>query len=103
MPMKFKIFAIAAALAAGTSSAAISRDGISGIDEFSPPVCWAGWIWNSNGFCQRVATTPAGYGNPVTGTVSGEEAGAANGSRPPAAGPCAAGSVYSLGYCYPAH
>jgi hypothetical protein len=57
MPMKFKIFAIAAALAAGTSSAAISRDGISTRDEFSgTPACRAGWIWNNNGFCQRVAT-----------------------------------------------
>jgi hypothetical protein len=124
MPTKFKIFAIAAALAAGTSSAAMAQY-----------ACPAGYTYY-NGVCQPVAApAPApGYSNPVSGTFSGESAGASSGaatggpvgavvggalgaaggavqgtanmltggSTPPAAGPCAPGMVYSGGYCYPA-
>jgi hypothetical protein len=63
MPTKFKVFAIAAALAAGASSAAMAQ-------------CAPGYAY-INGVCQP-ARAP-GYGNPVTGTVSGEAAGAASG------------------------
>jgi hypothetical protein len=100
MPTEFKIFAIAAALAAGTSSAAMAQD-VAGQPGPLPVTCPAGYALFGRYHCRPV--TPPGYGSPVTGSVSGEEAGAANGSKPPAAGPCAAGSVYSLGYCYPAH
>jgi hypothetical protein len=95
MPTKFKVFAIAAVLAAGTSSAAM------------------------------------GCSNPVSSTVSGEAAGAANGwpegcwfyprtggarpgapgsgtanmlsggSTPPPAPACGPGYTYLKGYCYP--
>jgi hypothetical protein len=99
MPTKFKIFAIAAALAAGTSSAAMAQGGYG--RPGPEPTCPAGYALYGHSSCRPVAAP--GYGNPVTGNVSGEEAGAANGSKPPAAGPCAAGYVYSLGYCYPAH
>ena len=97
MPTKLKIFAIAAVLAAGTSSAAMAES----MRPLPPPTCPAGYELYGHSSCRPVAAP--GYANPVTGTVSGEEAGAANGSKPPAAGPCAAGYVYSLGYCYPAH
>ncbi len=115
MPTKFKIFAIAAALAAGTSSVAMGQY-----------ACAPGYTYY-NGVCQPVRAP--GYGNPVSGTVSGEAAGAANGAA--AAGPvgavvggalgaaggavtgtanmltpsapaCAAGYTYYNGACYPA-
>ena len=129
MPTKFTIFAIAAALAAGTSSAAMAQY-----------ACPAGYTYY-NGVCQP-ATAPAptpGYGNPVTGTFSGEAAGASQGaatggpvgavvggalgaaggavqgtanmltggSTPPAtpaapAPACGVGYTYYNGYCYPA-
>ena len=117
MPTKFKVLAIAAALAAGTSSAAMAQ-------------CAPGYYY-ANGVCQPAGAT--GYGNPVSGAVSGEAAGAANGaatggpvgavvggalgaaggtlqgtgnmlsggSTPPAAPACAAGYYYANGYCYP--
>ena len=65
MPTRFKVLAIAAALAAGTSSAAMAQY-----------TCAPGYAY-VNGVCQ-----PAGapsYGNPVSGAVSGEAAGAAQG------------------------
>ena len=65
MPTRFKVFAIAAALAAGTSSAAMAQY-----------ACAPGYTY-INGVCQP-ARAP-GYGNPVTGTVSGEAAGASSG------------------------
>ena len=65
MNTRFKIFAIAAALAAGTSSAAMAQY-----------ACAPGYAY-INGVCQSVQTP--GYGNPVTGTVSGEAAGASSG------------------------
>jgi hypothetical protein len=65
MPTRFKVLAIAAALAAGTSSAAMAQY-----------TCAPGYAY-INGVCQPVQTP--GYGNPVTGTVSGEAAGAASG------------------------
>ena len=117
MPTRFKVFAIAAALAAGTSSAAMAQY-----------ACAPGYTYY-NGVCQPVRAP--GYGNPVSGTVSGEAAGAANGAA--AAGPvgavvggalgaaggavsgtsnmltgappapaCAAGYTYYNGACYPA-
>jgi hypothetical protein len=95
MPTKFKIFAIAAALAAGTSSAAM--EALASVGYRLPDTCTEGYIYY-NGLCRRVPPPP-GCGNPVTGT------GAANtltgGSTSSAACPCGAGSVYSLGYCYP--
>jgi hypothetical protein len=94
MPTKFKIFAIAAALAAGTSSAAMASVGYR-----LPDTCTAGYIYY-NGLCRRVAPPP-GCDNTVTGTGTANTL--TGGSTPPAACPCAAGYVYSLGYCYPAH
>jgi hypothetical protein len=130
MPPKFKIFAIAAALAAGTSSApmasigyrlpdtrevaglsaerasgsAIGRplvlvqDGNHGPWSNTLSICTTGYIWY-HGYCRRVAPPPPGCGNPGTGTGTANTL--TGGSTPPAACPCAAGYVYSLGYCYP--
>jgi hypothetical protein len=116
MPTKFKIFAIAAALAAGTSSTAMAQY-----------ACRPGYSLY-NGICQPIPETayPAG---PVSGAAAGEENGAANGAA--AAGPvgaliggavgtatgavagtagalagaatpaCAYGYYYYNGYCYP--
>ena len=64
MPTRFKVLAIAAALAAGTSSAAMAQ------------YCAPGYYY-TNGVCQPAGDP--GYGNPVSGTVSGEAAGAAQG------------------------
>ena len=118
MPTKFKVIAIAAALAAGTSGAAMAQY-----------ACPAGYTY-INGVCQPAAP---GYGNPVSGAASGEAAGAAQGyqsggpvgavvggalgaaggtlqgtgnmlsggSSPPAAPACAAGYYFYNGYCYP--
>jgi hypothetical protein len=63
MPTRFKVIAIAVALAAGTSSAAMAQ-------------CAPGFYY-ANGVCQPAGAP--GYGNPVSGTVSGEAAGAAQG------------------------
>jgi hypothetical protein len=120
MPTRLKVLAIAAALAAGTSSAAMAQY-----------TCPPGYTYY-NGVCQPAGAP--GYGNPVSGTVSGEAAGAASGyatggpvgaavggalgaaggalsgtanmlsgsSTPPAAPVCAAGYyLASNGYCYP--
>src|SRR5215475_9355184 len=116
MQTRLKMFAIAAALAAGASSAATAQY-----------ACAPGYTYRG-GVCQPVQ--PQGYGNPVSGAVSGEAAGAASGyraggpvgavvggavgtatgtltgtgnmlsggSRPPA---CARGYHYYNGYCYP--
>ncbi len=65
MPTRFKVFAIAAALAAGTSSAAMAQY-----------ACAPGYTY-FNGVCQPVRAP--GYGNPVSGAVSGEANGAASG------------------------
>jgi len=65
MPTKLKMFAVAAALAAGTSSAAMAQY-----------ACAPGYYY-ANGVCQP--TGAPGYGNPVSGAVSGEGAGAAQG------------------------
>ena len=71
MPTRFKVLAIAAALAAGTSSAAMAQY-----------ACSPGYTF-INGVCQPVAAAPGyanpGYGNPVSGAVSGEATGAAQG------------------------
>ena len=69
-----KMFAVAAALAAGLSSAAMAQY-----------YCAPGYTFY-RGVCQPVR--PLGYGNPVSGAVSGEAAGAASGYR--AAGPVGA-------------
>jgi hypothetical protein len=63
MPTRFKVLAIAAALAAGTSSAAMAQ-------------CAPGYYY-ANGICQPAGAP--GYGNPVSGAASGEAAGAAQG------------------------
>jgi hypothetical protein len=65
MPTRFKVFAIAAVLAAGTSSAAMA--------EYP---CAQGYALYG-GVCQPVPAP--GYSNPVSGAVSGEESGAASG------------------------
>ena len=110
MPTRFKVLAIAAALAAGTSSAAMA--------EYP---CAPGYALY-RGVCQPIP----GYSNPVSGTVSGEAAGAASGDA--TGGPvgalvggalgaaggalagttnmlgapgCNAGYYYYSGYCYP--
>ena len=117
MPTKFKVFAIAAALAASTSGAAMAQY-----------ACAPGYTYY-NGACQP--TQPPGYSNPVSGTVSGEATGAAQGAAtggpvgavvggalgaaggaisgtanmltPSAPAPaCAPGYIYSAGACYPA-
>ena len=120
MPTKLKTLAVAADLAAGTSSAAMAQY-----------ACPSGYTY-INGVCQPVGTP--GYGNPVSGTVSGEQSGAAQGyatggpvgavvggalgaaggalqgtgnmlsgsSTPPPTPACAAGFYLYNGYCYPA-
>ena len=65
MPTRLKVFAIAAALAAGTSSAAMAQY-----------ACAPGYTFY-NGICQPVRA-PA-YSNPASGAVTGEERGAAGG------------------------
>src|SRR5215467_7491585 len=65
MSTRFKMFAVAAALAAGTSSAAMAQY-----------ACAPGYTYY-NGVCQPVQSP--GYGNPVSGAVSGEAQGAAQG------------------------
>ena len=65
MPTRFKVLAIAAALAAGTSSAAMAQY-----------ACAPGYTY-VNGVCQPAGSP--GYGNPVSGAVSGEASGAAQG------------------------
>jgi hypothetical protein len=116
MQTRLKMLAIAAALAAGTSSAAMAQYA----------ACAPGYTY-INGVCQP-AQAP-GYGNPVSGTVSGEAAGAASGYATggpvgavvggalgaaggavsgtanmltPSAPACAAGYTYSPGASYPA-
>ena len=114
MGTKSRIFAAAAALAAGASTAAMAQ-------------CPPGYAFYG-GVCQP--TGSPGYSNPVSGAVSGEAAGAASGYR--AAGPvgalvggalgtaagtvsgtanmvtggapqpaCGYGYQYYNGYCYP--
>ena len=65
MPTKFKVLAIAAALTAGASSAAMAQY-----------ACAPGYTY-MNGVCQPAQ--PLGYGNPVSGAVSGEASGASQG------------------------
>jgi hypothetical protein len=74
MRSKLKMFAIAAALAAGTSGAAMAQY-----------PCAPGYALHG-GVCQP--TRPLGSSNPVSGAVSGEAAGAASGYR--AGGPVGA-------------
>ncbi|HEY3912573.1 MAG TPA: hypothetical protein VGM07_22190 [Stellaceae bacterium] len=79
MPARLKVLAIAAALAAGTSGAAMAQ--------YS---CPPGYVLY-NGTCQPApAPAPApGYpSGPLSGAAAGEEAGAANGAA--AAGPVGA-------------
>jgi len=126
MPTKVKVFATAAVLAAGTSSAALAQY-----------TCPAGYVYSA-GVCQLVAapapaypSTPAYPSNPVSGAVSGGQAGAAQGAATggpvgaivggalgtatgtvagtanavtgvPASTMCGPGFTYYNGYCYPA-
>src|SRR5215469_8180736 len=73
MPTKFRIFAIATALAAGTSGAAMAQY-----------ACPPGYTYY-NGACQP-APAP-GYSNPVSGAASGGAAGAGGCPRPTAPAP----------------
>jgi len=66
MLTKFKVFAVAAALATGTSSAAMAQY-----------ACPPNYMYY-NGVCQPVPSP--GYSNPASGAVSGEAAGAASGN-----------------------
>ncbi len=66
MPTKFKVLAIVATLAAGTSSAAMAQH-----------TCAPGYALYG-GVCRPVPA-PAYPSNPVSGAVSGEAAGAASG------------------------
>ena len=113
MPIRLKVFAIIAALAAGTSSAAMAQY-----------ACPPGYAFNA-GVCQPVPS-PAYPSGPLSGAAAGEAAGAANGAA--AAGPvgaivggaigtvggtanaiagvspapaCATGYTYCNGGCYP--
>jgi hypothetical protein len=74
MQTRLKIFAIAAVLAAGTTSAAVAGY-----------PCVPGYTYRL-GVCQPVR--PQGYSNPVSGAVSGEASGAARGAA--SAGPVGA-------------
>jgi len=74
MRTSFRIFAMAAAMAAGTSTAAMAQY-----------PCAPGYALYG-GVCQP--TRPLGYSNPVSGAVSGEAAGARSGYS--AAGPVGA-------------
>ena len=65
MLTRFKVLAVAAALAAGTSNAAMAQY-----------ACVPGYTYH-NGVYQPVRAP--GYSNPVSGAVSGEAAGAASG------------------------
>jgi hypothetical protein len=77
MPTKLKIIAIAAALAAGTSGAAMAQY-----------ACPAGYTYY-NGVCQAAPAPAPGYGpGPLSGAAAGGAAGAANGGA--AAGPVGA-------------
>src|ERR1700751_5359246 len=114
MSTRFKMFPVAAALAVGTSSAAMAQY-----------ACAPGYTYY-NGVCQPVRSP--GYGNPVSGAVSGEAQGAAQGYQSggpvgagvggalatptgavtgtanalaPPAPACAAGYYPYNGYCYP--
>jgi hypothetical protein len=75
MPTRFKVFAIAAALAAGMSSAAMAQY-----------ACPAGYAYYG-GVCQP-APAPGYPSGPLSGAAAGEAAGAANGAA--AAGPVGA-------------
>ena len=117
MPTRLMVFAIAAALAAGTSSVAMAQ--------YSCPAGYALY----GGVCQPVPAP--GYSNPVSGAVTGEESGAANGyasggpvgaivggaigtatgavsgtanalTGAASPGPCNYGYTYYNGACYPA-
>jgi hypothetical protein len=81
MPTRFKIFAVAAVLAASTSSAAMARY-----------YCAPGYHYR-HGVCQPVRHL--GYSNPVSGAVSGEAAGAARGNA--SGGPVGAAVGGALG------
>ncbi len=116
MPTRLKIFVIAAALAAGTSSAAMAQY-----------ACPPGYAFYG-GVCQPAPGYPGG---PVSGAAAGGAAGAANGGAAagpvgaiiggalgtaagavagtanalvgaPAAPVCGPGYVYYSGGCYPA-
>ena len=112
MPARFKIFAIVAVLAAGTSSAAMAQY-----------ACPPGYVLHG-GICRPVAA-PAYPSNPVSGAVSGEAAGAASGyaaggpvggtigtatgavagtanAGAPVTSICGPGFNYYNGACYPA-
>jgi hypothetical protein len=125
MPTKLKVFAMAAVVAAGTSSAALAQY-----------ACPAGYAYSA-GACRPVPA-PAYPSNPVSGAWSGAQSGAASGSATggpvgaivggavgtatgtvagtanavtgttnaltgvPASTMCGPGFIYSNGYCYPA-
>jgi hypothetical protein len=129
MPTRFKTFAVAAALVAGTSSMALAQY-----------TCPPGYAYSA-GLCRPVpapAPAPAYPSNPVSGAVVGGERGAASGAASagpvgavvggaigtatgtvagtanavtgtanaltgvPASTMCGPGFTYYNGYCYPA-
>src|SRR2546421_9116382 len=82
IPMRFKALAVfAAVLAVGTSSTAMAKY-----------PCAPGYRYH-NRVCQPVRHL--GYGNPVSGAVSGEAAGAARGAA--SGGPVGAAGAGTLG------
>ena len=125
MPTKFKILAIAAALAAGTSTAALAEYPCApgyalygGVCQpaqapgYRPaPTYPSGPVAGAETGAQRGAERGGRAAGPVgaivggaLGTATGTIAGTANalsgGSTPPPPA-CAAGFYYSHGYCYP--
>jgi hypothetical protein len=117
MPTRFKIFAIVAALAAGTSSAAMAEypcaPGYALYGSVCRPVPAPGYPSNpvSGAVSGEVAGTAGGYaaGGPV-GAVVGGAIGAATGTiastanalaGAPAASVCGPGFNYYNGACYP--
>jgi hypothetical protein len=112
MSTRFKVFAIVAALAAGTSSAAMAQY-----------ACAPGYTYY-NGVCQPVQAP--GYSNPVSGEAAGAASGYATGgpvgavvggalgtatgavtgtanalTGAPPVRTCNTGYYYDNGYCYP--
>jgi hypothetical protein len=124
MPMRFKILAIAAALAAGTSSAAMAQYPCAPGYELYRGVCRpipaprykpvpgypAGPLAGAQAGAARGEARGGAAGGPIgaivggaIGTATGTIAGTANAigrALPPPA--CARGYTYYNGYCYPA-
>ncbi|HEY1258379.1 MAG TPA: hypothetical protein VGF34_03960 [Stellaceae bacterium] len=111
MPTRLKILAIAAALAAGTSSVAMAQCApgyapYGGVCQPVGPVSGAAAGGASGAASGNAAAGPVGaiVGGAI-GTATGAVAGTANALSAPFTPPpgCAPGYVNYNGYCYPAH